>query len=121
MGILTVMGRTRPKRRAGRIGRIGRMKSAGRKLLQRVLRVLRALCVLFVFASPLLAQNWGSPEADTLIDRAVQRRQLAFADTLLRDWSARAHGFVFFLAQIREGLPAPPPPINSPHLNPARS
>ncbi|MFI5279956.1 MAG: hypothetical protein ACHQU1_05645 [Gemmatimonadales bacterium] len=75
----------------------------------------RVLLLLFVPAS-LAAQNWSSPEADTLIDRAVQRRRVAFADTLLRDWTARAHGFVFFLGQIGEDLAEPPRLIKSDQL-----
>lgn len=75
----------------------------------------RVLLLLFAPAS-LAAQNWNSPEADSLIDRAVERRRVAFADTLLRDWSARAHGFVFFLGQIGEDLSEPPRLIKSDQL-----
>jgi hypothetical protein len=54
------------------------------------------------------AQQWDSPAARALVDRAVARRAEAFADTTLRDFSARAHGFVFFLGQLGEGLAEPP-------------
>ncbi|MFI5208357.1 MAG: hypothetical protein ACHQX4_10090 [Gemmatimonadales bacterium] len=75
-------------------------------------------CALFLLLAPasLAAQNWNSAEADALIDRAVERRRIAFADTLLRDWSARVHGFVFFLGQIGEGLAEPPRLIKSDQL-----
>src|SRR3954464_15942782 len=55
----------------------------------------------------LRAQTWGDSTTRELVDRAVGRRALAFADSSLRDWSARAHGFVFFLGQIGEGLAEP--------------
>ncbi len=80
----------------------------------RVLRVLRVL--LLLAPSPLVAQNWDALEATALVDRAVERRRDAFADTLLRDWSARAHGFVFFLGQIGEDLAEPPRLIKSDQL-----
>jgi len=54
------------------------------------------------------AQDWDSPAVRALVDRAIARRSAAFADTALRDFSARAHGFVFFLGQIGEGLSEPP-------------
>jgi hypothetical protein len=56
----------------------------------------------------LAAQQWDSPEARQIVERAIARRGEAFADTGLRDFSARAHGFVFFLGQIGEGLTEPP-------------
>jgi hypothetical protein len=75
------------------------------------------LCLLALLApGPLVAQAWDSPDATALIGRAVARRREAFADTLLRDWSARAHGFVFFLGQIGEGLAEPPRLIKSDQL-----
>jgi hypothetical protein len=54
------------------------------------------------------AQAWDDPATRELVGRGVARRELAFADSSLRDWSARAHGFVFFLGQIGEGLAEPP-------------
>jgi len=70
-------------------------------------RWLWALAPLLVPAVA-AAQAWDAPEARELMERAVARRSLAFADTSLHDWSARAHGFVFFLGQIGEGLSEPP-------------
>jgi len=59
-------------------------------------------------ASPLAAQAWNSPEALSLVQRGSARRQLVQADTGLRSYHARAHGFVFFLAQVGQGLTEPP-------------
>jgi hypothetical protein len=46
----------------------------------------------------------------------VARRAAALADTGLLDFSARAHGFVFFLGQIGEGLAEPPRLIKADQL-----
>jgi hypothetical protein len=67
-------------------------------------------------ASTLHAQGWDSPAARALVGRAVTRRQAALADTGLVDFTARAHGFVFFLGQIGEGLQEPPRLIKSDQL-----
>ena len=61
-----------------------------------------------VSASPLAAQTWNSPDARALVERGTARRQLIQADTSLRGYTARAHGFVFFLAQVGQGLTEPP-------------
>ena len=77
----------------------------------RFFRASVRLCVgasVLAFAPSLRAQSWDAPDARALLDRAVERRVAAFADSSLRDWSARAHGFVFFLGQIGEGLAEPP-------------
>ena len=64
-------------------------------------------CWLSVFsplASHLLtAQAWNSPAAVELVRRGVERRSAAQADPGLRSYRARAHGFVFFLAQVGKG------------------
>jgi len=67
-------------------------------------------------ARTLSAQGWDSPEVRALAGRAVVRRQAALADTGLVDFTARAHGFVFFLGQIGEGLQEPPRLIKSDQL-----
>jgi hypothetical protein len=54
------------------------------------------------------AQAWDTPGVRALVARAIARRTAALADTGLKDFSARAHGFVFFLGQIGEGLSEPP-------------
>ncbi len=58
--------------------------------------------------APLAAQSWNSPEALALIGRAQERRWEAQADPSLTSYRTRAHGFVFFLAQVGGGLSEPP-------------
>lgn len=72
--------------------------------------------VLATAARPAAAQDWDRADARALIERAVARRGAAFADSQLTDWSARAHGFVFFLGQIGEGLAEPPRLIKADQL-----
>jgi hypothetical protein len=54
------------------------------------------------------AQEWNGDSALALARRATARRERAAVDTALRDYKARAHGFVFFLGQFGEGLTQPP-------------
>ena len=72
--------------------------------------LLAALPLLWSAAVPraAAAQEWDSPEVRALVERAIARRNAALADTGLKNFSARAHGFVFFLGQIGEGLSEPP-------------
>jgi hypothetical protein len=74
---------------------------------------MRPLTLVLAFlaavpASPLAAQAWNTPEALALVARGSARRQVIQADTSLRSYQARAHGFVFFLAQVGQGLTQPP-------------
>jgi hypothetical protein len=73
----------------------------------RVVLVVSATLLTSHF-SPLTAQHWNSPETLVLVDRAVDRRLAVQADSALASYRARAHGFVFFLAQVGEGLTEPP-------------
>ena len=57
---------------------------------------------------PLAAQSWNSPEALALVHRAQARRLETQADASLTSYRTRAHGFVFFLAQVGAGLSEPP-------------
>src|SRR6185312_8192431 len=59
-------------------------------------------------ASPLVAQSWNAPAALALVRRATAERATAQADSSLASYRTRAHGFVFFLAQVGEGLREPP-------------
>ncbi len=54
------------------------------------------------------AQAWDDSTVTALVARAIARRSAALADTGLKDFSASAHGFVFFLGQIGEGMAEPP-------------
>ncbi len=67
--------------------------------------------------SPLHAQTWNSPETVALVHRAVNRRLDVQADSTLTSYRARAHGFVFFLAQVGEGLTAPPRLVKADELD----
>jgi hypothetical protein len=69
-----------------------------------------------VLPGRLAAQDWDSPAVQALVSRAIARRSAALADTGLKDFSARAHGFVFFLGQIGEGLSEPPRLIKADQL-----
>ena len=67
-----------------------------------------AIMVLAVRVPALAAQDWNAPAALALVDRATEHRLAAEADSSLESYRTRAHGFVFFLAQIGEGLTEPP-------------
>jgi len=63
---------------------------------------------LVLLVTPLAAQTWNSDQALALARRAVERRTRAAQDSALQDYKAQAHGFLFFLAQVGEGLTEPP-------------
>ncbi len=69
------------------------------------------------YLSPLTSQTWNSPQTLTLVRRAVDRRLAVQADSALTSYRARAHGFVFFLAQVGEGLAEPPRLIKADELD----
>lgn len=73
----------------------------------RLARIAGAL-VIALSASPLAAQQWNTPEVLDLVSRGIARRQVAQADSTFSSYRTRAHGFVFFLAQLGEGLAEPP-------------
>jgi hypothetical protein len=75
------------------------------------------LSLLASHLSPLAAQSWNSPEVLRLVDRAVTRRMAVQADTSLTSYRTHAHGFVFFLAQIGEGLTEPPRLVKADELD----
>src|SRR5438445_7370866 len=70
------------------------------------LPLLVALALVAPVASA--AQTWNSDSALALVARAIARRSQAAADSSLRDYKAQAHGFLFFLGQLGEGLREPP-------------
>jgi hypothetical protein len=70
--------------------------------------VRAAFVLLLAHVSPLFAQSWNAPDALALVRRATDGRLAAQADSSLRSYRARAHGFLFFLAQVGEGLSEPP-------------
>ncbi|HSE27235.1 MAG TPA: hypothetical protein VLA95_03335 [Gemmatimonadales bacterium] len=81
----------------------------------------RHLAVLSVLAlaaaAPAAAQGRDEPAARALAERATARRTAVERDSALRNWSARARGFVFFLAQVGEGLADPPRLVKADELS----
>jgi len=73
--------------------------------------------LLVAAASPAAAQGWDAPDALALVRRAVEQRAAVEADSVLRSYRTRAHGFVFFLAQIGEGLTEPPRLVKADELD----
>ncbi len=78
---------------------------------------LLALSLLAFPCLELAAQTWNSPTALALVRRAVDRRLAVQADSTLASYRARAHGFVFFLAQVGEGLTEPPRLVKADELD----
>ncbi|HEX6669514.1 MAG TPA: hypothetical protein VF061_08160 [Gemmatimonadales bacterium] len=83
----------------------------------RGVRHLGTIGALLTFAPPLTAQSWDAPEALALVRRAIDQRAAVEADSMLRSYRTRAHGFVFFLAQVGEGLAEPPRLIKADELD----
>ena len=78
---------------------------------------LLALLVLAALPAPLAGQAWNAPDALALVRRAVERHAEVQADAMLRSYRTRAHGFVFFLAQVGEGLTEPPRLVKADELD----
>ncbi len=74
------------------------------------------LLALSVLPARAAAQAWDDSTVRALVARAIARRNAALADTGLRSFTARAHGFVFFLGQIGEGMTEPPRLIKADQL-----
>src|SRR5574341_1192816 len=81
-----------------------------------MMRVLAALTLAALGPAGLAGQTWNDSVTTALIARAAARRASVEADTGLRDFEARAHGFVFFLGALGEGLAAPPRLIKADQL-----
>ncbi|MCC7051762.1 MAG: hypothetical protein IT355_00755 [Gemmatimonadaceae bacterium] len=60
--------------------------------------------------------EWNDARAVSLAQRATARRTAELADTTLHDYSARARGYVTFLAQSGEGLSEPPKVVKADEL-----
>jgi hypothetical protein len=63
------------------------------------------------------AQTWNSDQTLALVHRAAERRQTVQTDSTLTSYRARAHGFLFFLAQVGEGLSEPPRLVKADELD----
>ena len=72
------------------------------------MRLVLAVAVLVAPLGAVAAQEWNSDAALALARRAIERRDRTVNDTVLRDYKAQAHGFLFFLGQFGEGLSEPP-------------
>jgi hypothetical protein len=81
-----------------------------------MMRPLAVLALATLTPAGLAGQVWNDSATTALIARAAARRASAEADTGLRDFEARAHGFVFFLGQLGEGLAEPPKLIKADQL-----
>ncbi len=84
----------------------------------RPLRAVRtaALMVILCAARAADGQEWNDARTRALVLAAIERRALQLADTGLRDYTARAHGYLTFLAQLGEGFPDPPAVVKSDEL-----
>jgi len=76
------------------------------------------LTLTTLFPDTVLGQagEWNDARALDLAQRATIRRSAQLADTTLRDYSARARGYVTFLAQAGEGLTEPPKVVKADQL-----
>lgn len=80
------------------------------------MRLLVGSLLACLVVGPAAAQTWNDDAGRTLAARGMARRA-ADAASGLRDFRARAHGFVFFLAQLgAEGLEEPPRLVKSDQL-----
>jgi hypothetical protein len=81
------------------------------------MRQIWLLGIVFIAFLPTAAwsQDWNTDVALDLVRRAIERRVEARADSGLRDFSTRAHGFVFFLGQLGD-LSEPPRLVKSDQL-----
>ena len=61
-------------------------------------------------------QTWRDALADSLVRRAIDRRSVQLADSTLLSYTASAHGFLAFLAQLGEGVIIPPKVVQSEEL-----
>ena len=86
------------------------------------MRPLRALVVAIgVLVGPALhplgaQEGWNDDRTRALVLAAIQRRAAQLADTGLTDYTAEAHGYVTFLAQLGAGFPLPPAVVKSDEL-----
>lgn len=80
--------------------------------------VLLSFATLLLAASSAgaLAQGWNDARTRALVARATERRAQQLADTGLTDYSASAHGYLTFLAQVGEGFPDPPRVVKADEL-----
>jgi hypothetical protein len=80
----------------------------------------RSLAVAAAFAlllpTAVSAQNWNDARTLEIVHRATERRATQLADTALKDYRARARGYLTFLAQVGPGFPEPPKIVKADEL-----
>jgi hypothetical protein len=72
--------------------------------------------LLTIGASPLRGQAWNDSTVLALVRRGIEAREQARPDSTLASYSARAHGFVFFLGQAGRDLEGTPRLIKADQL-----
>jgi len=87
-----------------------------RRVLNRGAAALLAMAAVQPCTVHAQRAEWNDPKASELALRATSRRSAQLADTSLRDYSARARGYVTFLAQSGEGLTEPPKVVKADEL-----
>src|SRR6266536_2296863 len=86
-------------------------------MMRRSIAALFAVCAArAVIAAPLGAQGWNDERTRALVTQAAERRARQIADTALADYSATAHGYLTFLAQLGEGFTEPPKVVKADEL-----
>jgi hypothetical protein len=83
-------------------------------MLQRSIIALIAMSATFPVASG--AQIWNDERTLGLVRQGADRRASQIADTALADYSATAHGYLTFLAQLGEGFTEPPKIVKADEL-----
>jgi len=82
----------------------------------RLALVVAYAATLLALPRPAAAQAWNDARARALAESATVRRARQLADTGLKDYTAVAHGYVTFLAQLGEGLAEPPKIVKADEL-----
>ena len=91
--------------------------AVGCRAIRRVRIAGFAFALAWSAATPLGAQPPAADTAlDSLLQRAIDRRQRQLADSTLLSYQAEAHGFLAFLAQLGEGTLIPPRVVQSEEL-----
>src|SRR5215207_8826261 len=89
-------------------------------MMRRSIAVLLAACGISLVASKphaLHAQTWNDVRSRALVEQATERRARQIADTALASYTAAAHGYLTFLAQVGEGFTEPPKIVKADELS----
>jgi hypothetical protein len=80
------------------------------------LSIIALIAVNAAFPVASGAQVWNDERTLSLVRQAAERRARQIADTALADYSATAHGYLTFLAQLGEGFTEPPKIVKADEL-----